>query len=155
MTQNLILISVIASALVSGVFMAFSGFVMPSLNATERAGSIQAMQIINRKVFPTLFMVLLIGMSALSLFMLWLAYSQLTGAALWLVIAGALAYFIGVFVATMVGNVPMNVALDKIDHTTSSSAQFWADTFYPKWVFWNYVRTYFAALAAVLFLLAL
>ena len=55
--------SVIAFALVAGVFLTFSDFVMRSLAATQPAGGIEAMQQINRKVFRTLFMVLLIGMA--------------------------------------------------------------------------------------------
>ena len=58
--------SVIAYALVAGVFLTFSDFVMRSLAATQPAGGIEAMQLINRKVFRTLFMVLLIGMAVVS-----------------------------------------------------------------------------------------
>ena len=58
--------SIFASAIVAGVFLTFSDFVMQSLAAANPAGGIQSMQIINRKVFKTVFMVLLLGMSALS-----------------------------------------------------------------------------------------
>ena len=42
-------------ALLAGVFLSFSDFVMRSLAATQPAGGIEAMQQINRKVFRTLF----------------------------------------------------------------------------------------------------
>ena len=60
-------ISVIACVLVSGVFLTFSDFVMKSLAAANPVGGIESMQIINRKVFKSVFMVLLLGMSGLSL----------------------------------------------------------------------------------------
>ena len=51
-----------ATGLVAGVFLTFSDFVMKSLFAAEPAAGTEAMQIINRKVYNSIFMVLLIGM---------------------------------------------------------------------------------------------
>ena len=53
-------------ALVAGVFLAFSDFVMRSLSdASPRAG-IEAMQIINRKVYSSVFLVWLLGLAPVS-----------------------------------------------------------------------------------------
>ena len=65
--------SAIAYALVAGVFLSFSDFVMRSLDKTESSGGVAAMQHINREVFRTLFMVLLIGMTVLSPVLMWVA----------------------------------------------------------------------------------
>ena len=59
-------VAVLACGLVAGVFLTFSDFVMKSLAASPPAGAIEAMQVINRKVYRTLFMALLLGMAALS-----------------------------------------------------------------------------------------
>jgi uncharacterized membrane protein len=59
-------ISVIACGLVSGVFLTFSDFVMRSSGGAKVAAGVEVMQIINREVFRTVFMFLLLGMSALS-----------------------------------------------------------------------------------------
>ncbi len=147
--------SVIACALVSGVFLSFSDFVMISLHKTTRLGGVEAMQIINREVFKTVFMVLLMGMSILSLVLIGLTWFQVEGRATTLIIAGGLIYFIGVFVVTMLGNVPLNVQLDGMNHRDIVTANYWTEIYYPKWLLWNHVRTLASGVASICFLLAL
>jgi uncharacterized membrane protein len=158
MTPSLLLsltaVSVVASALVAGVFLSFSDFVMRSLNKTDRPGGIEAMQIINREVFRTFFMVLLIGMSALSVVLIWLAWPTSAGMSRSLIIAGSATYILGVFAVTLLGNVPMNIRLDRLDHRKAVTNAYWADAFYPRWTLWNHVRTFAAIAASVSFLLA-
>ncbi|MEP0640528.1 MAG: hypothetical protein ABJC93_16505, partial [Roseobacter sp.] len=59
--------AIIAYALVSGVFLAFSDFIMRSLAHTGGIGGVDAMQAINREVFRWVFMTLFIGMAPISL----------------------------------------------------------------------------------------
>jgi uncharacterized membrane protein len=146
-------IAVIASALVGGVFLTFSDFVMKSLAAAAPAGGIESMQIINRKVFKTVFMVLLLGMSALSPFFIWYALARLDGAVEGWVLAGGVMYFAGVFLVSMVFNVPMNERLDALDHTGSEADAYWRE-YVPRWSFWNYVRAIAGTGSAVCFLVA-
>ncbi len=146
-------ISVIAYALVSGVFLTFSDFVMKSLGATQPGGGIEAMQIINRKVFKTVFMTLLIGMAVLS--PIWMAYAiyGLSGLAAPLILVGGGIYMIGVFFVSLIGNIPMNERLDKLDHTAKETAEYWI--FYVRrWSQWNTVRAVSSAIAAICFLQA-
>jgi len=146
--------SVIASALVSGVFLTFSDFVMRSLDRSKRPAGIEAMQIINREVFKTLFMVLLIGMSVVSLILIWAASTRETGAPTMLLTVGGASYVFGVFVVTLLGNVPMNERLDGLAHASGEAASYWAEVYFPRWTFWNHVRTFCAGFASVCFLLA-
>lgn len=146
-------VSVIASGLVAGVFLTFSDFVMKSLAAAEPAAGIEAMQIINRKVFRTVFMVLLMGMSILSLVMAGYALVSASGAAANWAIAGGGLYIVGVFVVTLVGNVPMNTRLDGMDHKSAEAASYW-QTYVPVWSRWNSARTAAAAGSAVCFFVA-
>ena len=57
----------LAYALLGGVFLAFSDFIMRSLALTGGHGGIEAMQVINREVFRWVFMVLFLGMAPGSL----------------------------------------------------------------------------------------
>ena len=59
--------AILAYALVAGVFLAFSDFLMRSLAQTGGVGGVEAMQIINREVFRWVFMTLFLGMTAVSL----------------------------------------------------------------------------------------
>jgi uncharacterized membrane protein len=56
--------AVLAYALVAGVFLAFSDFIMRSLALTGGVGGVEAMQVINREVFRWVFMTLFLGMAA-------------------------------------------------------------------------------------------
>lgn len=145
--------SVIACAVVSGVFLTFSDFVMRSLDKTDAPGGIQAMQIINREVFQTLFMILLIGMSVLSPVSMWLAWIELNGPAQDFILAGGSVYLIMVFMVTLLGNVPMNIRLDQMDVSSADTANYWSE-FYPRWTHINHIRTIGAAASAICFLFA-
>ena len=152
---GLVAVSVIGCALVAGVFLTFSEFVMRALDRTTRSGTVEAMQIINREVFRTLFMVLLIGMSVLAPVLIALAWwHPVAGSTLWVTLGGAI-YLVTVFAVTLRGNVPLNIALDKLDWRTPEAARFWNERFYPRWMLWNHVRTAGAAAAAVCYLAAL
>ena len=146
-------VSVIAYALVAGVFLTFSDFVMQSLAAANPAGGIQSMQIINRKVFRTIFMVLLIGMAIVS--PLLVAYAVWTGAGAagpWIIAAG-LTYTAGTFLVTVVFNVPMNERLDRMDHLSAVAEAYW-HRYVPAWTFWNTVRWLSSAVSAICMLMA-
>ena len=157
MTQHWMLIasefSVIAYALLAGVFLTFSDFVMRSLAATQPAGGIEAMQHINRKVFRTVFMVLLIGMAVMSPLMAVAAFWQGSDPASVWVIAAAITYVVGTFGVTVAFNVPMNERLDRMAHDSAVAASYW-HRYVPAWSFWNSVRTLASAAAAVFMLMA-
>jgi uncharacterized membrane protein len=141
-------------ALVSGIFLAFSDFIMKSLAAANPAGGIESMQIINRKVFKTIFMVLFIGMAVLSPILMGHAYLHVSDAASVWIMAGSATYFMGVFTVTAVFNVPMNKHLALLDFTSPGAGKYWMQTYVPRWTFWNSVRTTAAGVAAICFLLA-
>jgi len=146
-------LSVIAYGLVAGVFLAFSSVVMPSLAASNPAGAIQSMQIINRKVFPTLFMVLLIGMALVSPAMVgWVVWQGAGAAGPWIAAAG-LSYTVGVFLVTIVFNVPMNERLHPMDPMGPVAEAYW-HRYVPGWGFWNTVRWMASAVSATCMLVA-
>lgn len=147
-------IAIIACAIVSGVFLTFSDFVMRSLDGAKKAAGIQVMQVINREVFRTIFMFLLLGMSALSPALIGYAYFSLEPPASPLIMAGGALYFAGVFIVSMVFNVPMNNRLEKLDYASDEAAAYWSNTYRPRWTFWNYVRAVTAGGAAICFLVA-
>lgn len=155
MVSDIIMVSAasagIASALVAGVFLAFSDFIMRSLSAAEPAAGIEAMQQINRKVYRSLFLVLLMGLAPVSLALavaaFWVGYGP---AAVWLS-AGAVVYLFGVIAVTMAGNVPMNKRLDRMRLPDAGAGAYWQE-YGLRWTRLNHLRTLASALAAGLFL---
>lgn len=147
-------VSIIACAVVSGVFLTFSDFVMRSLDGAKTAAGVEVMQVINREVFRSAFMFLLLGMSALSPILIGYAYFRLEGPAGDLIMTGGTIYLAGVFVVSLVFNVPMNNRLEAKDYASAEAATYWTNTYMPQWTFWNYVRAVASAASAICFLAA-
>lgn len=147
--------SVVAVMLVGGFFLCFSDLIMRSLAKTAPPGGAEAMQIINRDVFRTLFMVLFLGMVPVSLFVAAYAMLALGGLPSLMIILGAVVYLVGVFGITVRCNVPLNTALEGMDVRADSTDVYWQETYVPRWTFWNTVRTVGCVVSAVLFLIAL
>jgi uncharacterized membrane protein len=151
----LLQLSVLAYALVAGVFLAFSDFIMRALALTGGAGGVEAMQVINREVFNWVFMVLFLGMAGLSVLIAGYAWLGLGGPAGVLIGVAALVYLIGCFGVTVAFNVPMNEALAGMELGAETTRDYWLQSYVPRWTFWNSVRTGAAALSAALLLFGL
>jgi uncharacterized membrane protein len=151
----LLQLSILAYALVAGVFLAFSDFIMRSLALTGGVGGVEAMQVINREVFRWVFMALFLGMAAVSVLIAGYAWVALSGPAGTLIGLAALVYLVGCFGVTVVFNVPMNEALAEMELNTEATRDYWLQTYVPRWTFWNSVRTSAAALSAALLLFGL
>lgn len=148
-------VAILSYALVAGVFLAFSDFIMRSLALTGGVGGVEAMQVINREVFRWIFMTLFLGMAAMSLVIGGYAWVGLSGPASVLILSAALVYLIGCFGVTVAFNVPMNQALAGMELSSGSTQDYWLQTYVPRWTFWNSVRTGAAALSAALLLFGL
>ncbi|MEO0831151.1 MAG: anthrone oxygenase family protein [Pseudomonadota bacterium] len=140
----------LAYALVGGVFLAFSDFIMRSLARTSGAGGVEAMQVINREVFRWIFMTLFIGLAPASLLLA--GYGLLfvgDGPGITFALAG-LIYFVGCFVVTVLFNVPMNEALARLETGSDAARTYWVETYLPRWTRWNTVRAVACAIASAL-----
>ncbi|MEL7150634.1 MAG: anthrone oxygenase family protein [Pseudomonadota bacterium] len=151
----LLQLSILAYALVAGVFLAFSDFIMRSLGITGGVGGVEAMQAINREVFRWVFMTLFLGMAGVSVLIAGYAWVSLNGPAGTLILLAALIYLFGCFGVTVAFNVPMNQALAGMETTAEMTREYWLQTYVPRWTFWNTVRTVAAAISSALLLFGL
>jgi len=147
--------AILAYALVGGVFLAFSDFIMRSLMRTGGHGGVEAMQAINREVFRWIFMTLFLGMAAVSLFVAGYGALGLSGPAGTLIMLAGIVYVIGCFGVTVVFNVPMNEALARMEMSADATRAYWLQVYVPRWTFWNTVRTAACTVSAALLLLGL
>ena len=141
------------SAIVGGVFSAFSEFIMSALLKTEAAGGIEAMQQINRDVIKTQFVAGILSIAILSLLFALYALAVFEGAALATLIIAPLVYLPSVFLMTMFGNVPMNNALDRLNHKTAEAQTYWAE-YVSRWTRLNHVRSVGSVLTAGFYMIA-
>ena len=144
-------LTALGCALVAGIFLAFSSFVMGALARINPPAGIAAMQSINVVVLNPGFLGLFMGtaLACAVLFVYALMHWQ-SPAALCLA-AGSLCYVLGTFGVTMVFNVPRNNALARLDPSAAEAAGFWRG-YVSGWTMWNHVRTLAALAAAVLLL---
>jgi len=150
----LVLFVAIGSGLTAGIFFAFSTFVMQALGQQTAAAGIAAMQSINVTVINPWFMAAFFGPGLIGLLLTLTTFRQFDqpGAFYWL--AGTVIYLIGTIGVTIVGNVPLNDALAVVSPDSAAGATLWAK-YLIDWTLWNHMRTVAAAIAAVLFTLAL
>ncbi|MFK8034761.1 MAG: DUF1772 domain-containing protein [Hyphomicrobiales bacterium] len=147
--------SILAYALLGGVFLAFSDFIMRSLAHTSGVGGVEAMQVINREVFRWIFMILFLGMAAVSVFIVIDRIINIAGGPSMLILLGALVYLLGCFAVTVFFNVPMNEALARMDLTSKATKDYWTGVYLPRWTMWNTVRTIACVTSAALMLFGL
>ena len=141
--------AILAYALVGGVFLAFSDFIMRSLSLTGGVGGVEAMQVINREVFRWVFMALFLGMAAVSLVISGYAAISLSGPAGTLILLSGIVYLVGCFGVTVVFNVPMNEALAALPRGSEQAAAYW-EYYLTRWTRWNTIRSVLGAAGTAL-----
>ena len=151
---TLTFVAAVGSALVAGIFFAFSTFVMAALGRIPADQAIRAMQSINVTVINPLFMLAFMGTGALCLALIAGAYVRWDETSSKLVLIAGLIYLIGCIGVTMVLNVPLNDALAAVEASTPEAATLWA-RYLADWTFWNHIRTIAPSISAVLFIAAL
>lgn len=145
---------VLGSALVAGVFFAFSSFVMDALARLPAARGIAAMQSINVAVLGSGFLAALLGTAAFGSVVAAIAMASQRTPASALLVTGALLHVLGVVIVTMLANVPRNEALALLDPDASGAAAEWA-RYVVEWTRWNHVRTLASLAGTASFALAL
>jgi uncharacterized membrane protein len=148
------IVAALGCGLIAGAFFAFSSFVMKALARLPAAAGIAVMQSINVVVIHPAFLGVFLGAAALCAIAVVAAIVrwERPGAA-WLLAGGAL-YLIGTFLVTMLCNVPLNNALERVASTDADAEPRWAD-YVKRWTAWNHVRTAAATAALASFVQAL
>lgn len=146
----LIVCIAVACAVMGGVFFAFSTFVMRALGALPAAAGIRAMQSINIMAVTPVFMTALFGTAVACVIAAFEAMVNVDAARL-PTVAGAVTYFMGTIVVTILFNVPLNNALARVDPDAPDAVWVWA-RYQRQWTAWNHVRTVSGIVAAGLFI---
>ena len=142
-------LAALGAALVAGVLLAFSAFVMRALDALAPGDAIAAMQQVNRFAPGPGLLVPLMGTALLCGVLGVLAVVSLAAGPsqrAWLVLAGCVLYLVA-FGITAAYHVPRNDELALVDPLTAGAAEVWRAYAGP-WVLLNHVRTAAAALGA-------
>ena len=150
----LLWVSAIGCAMMAGIYFTFSTFIMTALGRIPQAHGISAMQSINVVILKSLFMPLFWGTTLIALALAVIALFRLGTPGATAMLIGGVLYVAGMFVSTLVFNVPLNNALDAADPASADAASLWA-RYLTDWTFWNHARTVASAAASALFVTAL
>jgi uncharacterized membrane protein len=152
--QSLLWVCAIGCGLVGGLFFAFSTFVMRAFGTIGQVPGILAMNAINSTILRSLFMPVFLA-TTVAAAALGIAAVLLWGDPGAMAMLGAgVTYVIGMFVCTMVFNVPLNNALAAVDPASQEAANVW-QRYLREWTRWNHVRTVASLAAAALSIVAL
>jgi uncharacterized membrane protein len=149
--QNIILVvAAMTTALMAGLFYAFSCAVNFGLARLPDAEYISAMQSINRAVQNPFFFAAFFGAPILLPLSAFLHCEQTMRFRF--LLAATVVYLIGVFGVAVFGNVPLNNALDRFDFVSASDekAARRRANFERSWNNLNHARTFCATLAVIL-----
>ncbi|MGU3374884.1 chryseobasin maturation helper ChrI [Chryseobacterium sp. M5A1_1a] len=150
MITVLLIITAVLTALIAGLFYAYSCSVVLGLGKLSDVEYLKAMQNINREILNPVFFMSFMGTAILLPISTFLFRSE-QPVFLFLLLA-AVAYLIGVFGVTIVGNVPMNNLLDQFDisNSTVEAVKQMRENFENRWNFLNNIRTVFSIISIAL-----
>lgn len=154
---NLVLIlTATTTALMAGLFFAWSCSVMPGIGRLPDASFLSSMQAMNRAILNPVFFSAFFGALLLLPLSAVLHYHLHPSPRFWLLIAAAILYGTGVFGITMVGNVPLNDRLDAFPLSSASASDMAAirAAFEESWNNLNTIRTLASTLTIVLVIIA-
>ena len=141
-------LALLGSALIAGVFFAFSSFIMKALARVPSHEGIASMQSINVVVLNPSFLGVFMGTTAISVLVAVLAVKGWGTPSAPYFLAGALLYVIGTFLVTGLGNVPLNDQLAAVSATDPAAVAVW-EHYLERWTLLNTIRTIAAAGAAL------
>ena len=149
MVTVILWIAALRSGLMAGVYFTFSGFVMKAFGKIESSKGIAAMNAINETILRSLFMPVFFGSSIVSVLLIIVALAQWGNAdSVYMLIAG-LVYFVGMFLCTVIFNVPLNNSLAELNENSSNVQQVWSH-YLKAWTQRNHLRTVSSLLTCIL-----
>ncbi len=133
-------VATICAGLMAGVYFAFSSFIMRSLDQLGATQAVETMNVINKVILRSWFMVPFFGSTLLYLVLAAIAVLDPDLAGRWLLFAAGMIYIAGMFVCTAGFNVPLNKRLAQVNGGNTAKANGWA-YYFRRWTRWNHIRS--------------
>jgi len=153
--SNIILVlTATTTALMAGLFYAWSCSVMLGFARLSDREFVSAMQATNRAILNPIFFAAFLGAPLFLPISTFLHYGESPRFAL--LLAATVIYLIGTFGVTMFGNVPMNNTLDRFDleSATAEEIALQRANFERRWNNLNTIRTVTSTIAVILIVIA-
>jgi uncharacterized membrane protein len=144
-----LIVATTGAGLMAGVYFAFSGFIMRALDQLGAARAADAMNAINDVILRSWFMPLFFGTTLLYAILAGVALFHPEMAGRWWLFAAGLVYLIGMFLCTVLFNVPLNNRLAGMSADDNARVEAW-EHYCRHWVRWNHLRVVSSLAALVL-----
>lgn len=146
--------AIILTGLSAGLFNGWQVSVIPGTKKIVDSTYMETMQHINREILNPSFFLIFFGSMILLVISTFQQYGS--GMTFWLLLGATVAYALGTFAVTGVGNVPLNNELDSLKLTNISALELaeFRRHYESKWNLLHRIRTIFSVMAFILSLLA-
>jgi uncharacterized membrane protein len=154
-TKTIVLLfTTLFTGLLAGIFFTWANAITPGIGRLDDINYLRAFQNMNRTILNPLFFVVVLSPLILSFATAYL-YKSHHSYIFWLLLASAILYFAGVFLVTVMGNIPLNELLEKTDLTNISleDARSLRDKFELKWNNLHLIRTITSTLSFLLLII--
>ena len=155
--QNFILVlTATTTALIAGLFYAWTCSVIPGLSRLTNVEYIRAMQSFNEAIQNPLFFICFFGTALLLPICTYMHFGQPVSIRFWLLLTATVAYLLGVMAVTIFGNIPLNESLADFNLILANPEAIAAQrrNFENSWNNLHTVRTIASALSIVLVIIA-
>jgi uncharacterized membrane protein len=158
MTQTLLDILLwfcaLGCGLLGGLYFAFSAFIMRAFERIGPARGVAAMNSINTEILRSAFMPFFFGTTLGAAVLAIVGALRAAEPAALCMLVGGIVYVAGMFIVTMVRNVPLNNLLAASGTTGDADTALWT-RYLRSWTRWNHVRTLTSIAASALFIAAI
>ncbi|MEM0575820.1 DUF1772 domain-containing protein [Flavobacterium polysaccharolyticum] len=150
-----LLLTTLFTGLLAGVFFIWTNAITPGIGKLDDVSYLRSFQNMNRTIINPLFYIVIISPIFLSPLSAYL-YKSNHSFMFWAIVGASIFYFLGVFVVTMIGNIPLNILLEKINLSEISvgDAKIMRDKFEVKWNNLHLIRTITSSVSFLLLILA-
>lgn len=152
--DGLLWLSAVSVGVMAGVYFCFSAFLIRSLDAIGMPSAMIAMHSINRLILRSAFLPLFFGSTAFCGILFIVAVFDMARTRAVPALLGSGIYVAGMFVITVVRNVPLNNALEAMPADSADADAMWR-RYMREWVRWNHIRTVSCIVAMACLILAL
>lgn len=148
--------AIILTGLTAGLCFTWSNAVTPGIGRLDSLGYLQSFQAMNRAIINPTFMVVFMSPVVLHIAHVFL-FKQAPKPVFILMIAAAILYVGGLFLVTVLGNVPLNEMLNKTDLASATAEQLTTlrENFEARWNRFHSIRTGTTLVSFILLTLSL
>jgi len=149
-------LAILMTGLSSGLFYAWEFSVVPGTKKISDSSYLETMQSINRAILNPGFFAIFFGSLLFLAISTYLQYKAGFNFSFWMVLIALISYLVGTVGVTVIGNVPLNEALDAISLSDLSVERIKTtrETYELKWNIYHKIRTLCAVVSFTAVLLS-